>query len=116
MNKGDKFKVSYREGEVFVVDEITNLNIYTECGETFASGDCEPADENEKQTEFTFHLGNVKISTSNINELKEYVSEIAEKLAPGEEHSKHISDFIYDVESAYQQFHDLDEDNWDIVH
>lgn len=65
---------------------------------------------------FTFFMGNTKITTTNINELKEQVCELAEKLAPGEEHSKHISDFIYDVESAYQQYHDLDEDNWDIVH
>lgn len=115
MKQGDKFTVEYREGEVFVVDEITDFNVYTECGEAFAVGDCELADENAKQTEFSFYMGNTKVTTSNINELKEQVFELTEKLE-GAEYSKHISDFIYSVESAYQQFHDLDEDNWDIVH
>lgn len=64
----------------------------------------------------SFYLGNAKIVTNNINELKEYVSEISEKLGKGEELSKHISDFIFDVEATYQRVHKLHEDNWDIVH
>ena len=26
-----------------------------------------------------------------------------------------ISDFIYNIETAYQRFHDLDEDDWDFT-
>ena len=71
---------------------------------------------NEKQNAtFTFYMGSTKIETSDINELKEFVSEIYEKTGK-EELSGTITDFIFAVESAYQQFHDLDENNWDIVH
>jgi hypothetical protein len=63
-----------------------------------------------------FHLGNIQVSTNNINELKDIICEISDKLGKGEELSKHISDFIFDVESTYQSFHNLDQDNWDKVH
>lgn len=114
MKKGDKFTVDYRPEQIFVADKVGKKTVFSECGEQFGLGDCEVVDK--KPTEFTFYMGNTKIITSNINELKEQVCEISEKLGAGEEHSKHISDFIYDVESTYQQFHGLDEDNWDIVH
>jgi hypothetical protein len=70
----------------------------------------------KKQPTFTFHFGNVEVKTQNINELREYVEEIQTKKSPSEDYCKHISDFCFDVESEYQRFHDLDEDNWDIVH
>lgn len=63
-----------------------------------------------------FSLGNVNVSTNNINELREYVAEISAKLAPGAEYGKHINDFIFDVEAEYQRFHDLDPDDWSMVH
>lgn len=65
---------------------------------------------------FNFHLGNVEIGTNNINELREYVEEIQTKKKDGEDYCKHISDFCFDVESTYQSFHNLDPDNWDMVH
>ena len=64
---------------------------------------------------FNFFLGNIKIETNNINEIREMVEELSTKLKPGEEYSKHISDFIYDVEVTYQKYYGFDEDYFDIV-
>lgn len=69
----------------------------------------------KKAANFIFWMGSTKITTSNINELKEQVVEIYKKIGE-EELSGTITDFIFEVEKAYQQFHDLDENNWDIVH
>ena len=63
---------------------------------------------------FSFHLGNVKVTCENINELREYIDEIQPR--PGDEFCKHLNDFIYDVESNYQSYHELGPDNWDMVH
>lgn len=65
---------------------------------------------------FSFHLGNVQITTSNINELREYVEEIQEKKKKGEDYCKHIADFCFDVEQTYQTYHGLDADDWSMVH
>jgi hypothetical protein len=65
---------------------------------------------------FNFRLGNIEISGNNINEIKEFVNEISEKLGKNEEYSGYISDFVYAVDSEYQTFHGLGPDNWDTVH
>lgn len=64
----------------------------------------------------SFSLGNVDVTTNNLNELREYVAELSAKLAPGEEYGKYINDFIFDVEAEYQRFHGLDPDDWSMVH
>ena len=66
--------------------------------------------------QFSFYLGNTRILTHNINELKEYVEEISNNIAPEHDLSGTITDFFFDVDSQYQAFHNLDKDNWDIVH
>ena len=84
---------------------------------------------------YKFYLGNVEVTTQNINELREYVEEIQTKIGDGEELCKHLSDFCFDVEATYQRHHNistspqhinvtttyqrhhnLDQDNWDMVH
>jgi predicted ATPase len=59
--------------------------------------------------------GGHKLETSNINHLRELVEEIREN-AKHTDLSKSLNDFCFSVETSYQAWHDLDEDNWDIVH
>ena len=66
--------------------------------------------------QFSFHIGNIEVSAHNINELRELAQELTDKLNPGEEYSKHINDFIFDVEYTYQRHHKLDSNNWDMIH
>jgi hypothetical protein len=53
---------------------------------------------------------------ANINEAKEFVEEIEDKLGDGEELSKTFSDLLFNIECDYQTHHNLDPDNWDAVH
>ncbi len=69
------------------------------------------------QYEHLLWLGNAQVFTNNINELKEYVEEISTSVSEnGSELSKPINDFINAVDCTYQEFHNLDQDNWDMVH
>lgn len=63
-----------------------------------------------------YWLGCNEIGVNNINEMKDIVTEISEKIGDGEELSNKITDFFFSIDSAYQAYHDLHEDNWDIVH
>ena len=64
----------------------------------------------------TFHIGGLTIS-GNLNELKEFSEEIGELAKEsGNDLSKGLNDGCFDIDSAYQQYHELDQDNWDIVH
>ena len=65
---------------------------------------------------FTFNLGAAQIETEDLNELRDVVEELKTKIGKGEEFSNKITDFIFDVELAYQQYYELDEDDWSIVH
>lgn len=65
---------------------------------------------------FTFYLGATLVKTNNINELREYVDEITNLNTSGDDLSKHLTDFMFDVESTYQAYHNLDPDNWDMIH
>jgi hypothetical protein len=67
----------------------------------------------EEPATFTFYMGSAKIETAYLNELRDYVEEIQSLKG---ELSSPISDFLFSVESTYQQFYELDENNWEIVH
>lgn len=73
-------------------------------------------DKKVKPASFTFHLGNVQVKTNNINELREYVEEIGEKIGVDEEYCKYINDFVFDVQQTYQTYHGLNQDDWGMVH
>jgi hypothetical protein len=65
-----------------------------------------------------FQIGFVtNVVTTDINQLREEVEiirDMAQRL--GEDLPKHLSDFCFSVEVAYQNFHGLDEYCFDIVH
>jgi len=67
---------------------------------------------------FQFQIGFVtNVVTSDINQLREEVETIrnmAERL--GEDLPKHLNEFCFSVEVAYQNFHGLDKYCFDIVH
>jgi|15BtaG_2_1085339.scaffolds.fasta_scaffold01870_12 hypothetical protein len=63
-----------------------------------------------------YWIGSTKITVQSINEAKEMVEEIQENIEPSAELSNKITDFFFAIEVAYQEFHNLDKDNWDIVH
>ena len=51
-----------------------------------------------------------------INELKDLVLDIQETIKEGNELPSYITDFFYSIESGYQAFYSLDQDNWDKNH
>lgn len=65
--------------------------------------------------EWHFLCGNITIKSHNLNELKDFVCELAKKTT-STDYSNKISDFIFAVESQYQSHYRLDQDNWDQVH
>jgi hypothetical protein len=61
--------------------------------------------------------GGHKLETADLNHLRTLVEEIRECAnESGRDLSTALGDFCFDVESNYQAYHGLDEDNWDIVH
>jgi len=61
--------------------------------------------------------GGHKVLSSDINHLRELVEELREVAnEAGMDLSTIMGDFCYSVESRYQTFHDLDQDNWEVVH
>jgi len=66
---------------------------------------------------FKYHIGNIKIEGNNINELRELSEELGQLAKDsGNDLSKHLNDACFAIDSDYQKFHNLDDDNWDIVH
>lgn len=66
---------------------------------------------------FTFNIGSARVETNNINELRENVEQMKEVVKEsGMEYVNHISDFIFSVEVAYQEWHELDCDDWEMIH
>lgn len=67
---------------------------------------------------YSFEIGFVtKVQTTDINQLREeveFIREMANELAT--DLPKHLSDFCFSVEAAYQRHHGLDEHCFDIVH
>lgn len=62
---------------------------------------------------YQFSIGHcIHVETASITTIKEVVEELAEKLKAGSEFSKHINDFIFDVEAAYQREQNLGPDDW----
>jgi len=56
------------------------------------------------------------IVRGDINELKDLVLDIQETIKEGNELPSYITDFFYSIESSYQAFYSLDQDNWDKNH
>jgi len=60
----------------------------------------------------TYWIGSTKITVSNIDEAKSIVNEIQNNLDPSTELSNKITDFFFAVESDYQAFYNLNQDDW----
>ena len=61
--------------------------------------------------------GGHELKTADLNHLRTLVEEIRECAnESGRDLSNSLGDFCFNVETNYQAFHGLDEDNWDIVH
>jgi hypothetical protein len=66
---------------------------------------------------YTYRIGNIKIEAENINELKELAEQLGEMAKEsGMDLPKHLSDACFSIDVDYQRHHNLDEDNWDVVH
>ena len=64
----------------------------------------------------TFRIGNLTLS-GNLNELKELSEEIGNLAKEsGNDLSKSLNDGLFSIDAEYQAYHELDQDNWDIVH
>ena len=65
----------------------------------------------------TYWIGSIKVEVNNINEAKdlsEHLTEVAKEA--GMDLDKKLSDFCFSVDADYQKHHNLDVDNWDVVH
>ena len=66
---------------------------------------------------YTYTIGSLKIEAENINALKELAEQLWEMAEEsGMELPKHLSDACFSIEVDYQSHHNLDQDNWDVVH
>lgn len=66
---------------------------------------------------FKYQFGGITIQGHNINELKEFAEELGQLAKDaGADISKHLNDACFAIDTDYQAYHDLDPDNWDIVH
>lgn len=64
----------------------------------------------------SFWINGIEIKTSKIHQAKELVEEIRENLNEGSELSSTITDFFFAVDVAYQNFYNLEQDNYNMVH
>ena len=73
--------------------------------------------ENENNSSVKFWIGSTYIVFPHINLAKDFVTSLQEANEDSStEYSNNITDFMFSVEVEYQAFHDLDEDNYEIVH
>lgn len=65
---------------------------------------------------YSYYIGSTKIIVNDINEAREMVEEFEDKLSPSEEYPKNITDFFFAISADYQNYHNLNPDNWEMVH
>lgn len=66
---------------------------------------------------FTYFIGSIKIESDSINQLKDLSTEIVVIANMGGYNlSKDLSDLCFSIDSNYQSFYSLNQDNYDIVH
>lgn len=64
-----------------------------------------------------YWMGNIKIEGQDINALREFSEELGELAKEASmDLSKKLNDVCFDIDADYQAYHNLDPDNWDIVH
>lgn len=61
---------------------------------------------------FNFHSGDIKISSNNINSLREFVEDVYAQKDPSGEYPSYIDDLFFDIELAYRDFHGLEQDDF----
>ena len=64
---------------------------------------------------YNLGIGTVKVS-GNINELKDLVIDLTDAVGASVDLPGYITDTFFAIESDYQTYHNLDQDNWDKVH
>jgi len=66
---------------------------------------------------FTYRIGSITIVSESINDLKEFAQELRELAKEsGSDLSNKVGDACFGIETDYQTQHELDQDNWEIVH
>lgn len=66
---------------------------------------------------FTYRIGSINIISESINDLKEFAQELRELAkASGSDLPNNIGDACFGIEVDYQTQHELDQNNWEIVH
>lgn len=66
---------------------------------------------------FKYQFGGITVQGHNINELKEFSEHLGELAKEsGMDISKHLNDVCFAIDVDYQNFHDLDDDEWGMVH
>ena len=65
---------------------------------------------------YTYRIGNIKVEAHNINEAKELAEQLGElSKEAGMDLPKHLNDFCFAIDVDYQNYYDLDEDDWSVV-
>ena len=68
-------------------------------------------------TTYSYRVGSIKIEADSINELRELSEQLEEMVKEsGMDLPKHLNDACFSINADYQKHHDLNEDNWDLVH
>lgn len=89
-----------------------NLILRAENGEPFMAMSVDFEFESGP-AKFSFNVGYfVEVVSHSITAVKEFADELTEKLEPGSEYSKHISQFIFEVDYHYQQNKGLNPDDY----
>lgn len=63
---------------------------------------------------FNFHSGDIKISSNNINSLREFVEDVYDKKEAGTDYPSYVDDLFFSIEVAYRDFHGLPECDYDL--
>lgn len=62
---------------------------------------------------FNFTSGDIKISSNNINALREFVEDVYAQKDPAGEYPSYVDDLFFSVEVAYRDYHGLPEHDFD---
>jgi len=73
-----------------------------------------PKPQNMKHQKFSTSSGQIEITSDSIVALREFAEDIKNSVGDGNELPNYISDMIFSIETMYQQYFDLSEDDWEI--
>ena len=66
---------------------------------------------------YKYRIGTIQVQSENINDLKDFAEELGELAkASGTDLSKHLNDTCFAIDVDYQNYHNLDQDDWEKIH